>query len=190
MAQELGVKHSANPETGEEVVMTTDFFITISTTKGIKEVARTIKSKDDLLYKRVIEKFEIEREFWKRKDVDWAIVTEEEIDKVMAHNISFIQGYRDIKSVDGFNVMEPYDIQDLIYEFMRRIVDNNRSVRRISSEFDSDMDLPIGSGLSIFKFLLINKVITIDILKEINVNNIIPIISINNEQIKKVEKIC
>ena len=50
--------------------MTTDFLITISTEDGIKEVARTIKSKDDLLDKRILEKFEIERVFWKKRNID------------------------------------------------------------------------------------------------------------------------
>jgi hypothetical protein len=63
IADELGLRHPKNPETGEDIVMTTDFLITVSTSDGIKEVARTIKSKDDLLDKRIIEKFEIERVF-------------------------------------------------------------------------------------------------------------------------------
>lgn len=190
IADELGIEHPKNPETGEEIVMTTDFLVTVSTGNGVKEVARTVKLKDDLLDRRVIEKFEIERQFWKRKNVNWAIVTEQEIDKIMAHNISFIQGYRDIKNVDGFIDMDSSDIQDLIYEFIKRIVDDKRSVRRISSEFDNDMNLPIGCGLSIYKYLLINKIIEVNMLNTIDVNNVIPIISVNNEQIKKVELIC
>ncbi len=189
IANELGIKHPSNPETGEYIVMTTDFLITISTENGVKEVARTIKSKDDLLDQRIIEKFEIERVFWKKRDIDWGIVTEEEIDKTVAHNISFIQGYRDIKNVDCFTDMASSDIQDLIYEFIKRIVNDRRSVRRISSEFDNDMNLPIGCGLSIYKYLLINKIIEVDMSKEIDVNNIMPIISVNNEQVKKVDVI-
>lgn len=190
IANELGINHPKNPETGEEIVMTTDFFLTVSKGEGVKEIARTVKLKDDLLDRRIIEKFEIEREFWKRKNIDWAIVTDQEIDRVMAHNISFIQGYRDIRSVDGFVDMDSNDIQDLIYEFVKRIVDDRRSVRRISSQFDNDMNLPIGCGLSIYKYLLINKIIEVNMLNVIDVNDVIPIISVNNEQIKKIELIC
>lgn len=176
IANDLGIKHPSNPETGEYIVMTTDFLITLSLKESIKEVARTIKSKDDLLDERIIEKFEIERVFWEKRDIDWGIVTEEEIDKTIAHNISFIQGYRDIKNIDCFTDMASSDIQDLIYEFIKRIVDDRRSVRRISSEFDSDMNLPIGCGLSIYKYLLINKIIEVDMSKEIDVNKTMPII--------------
>lgn len=189
IADELGLKHPKNPETGEDIVITTDFLITISTVDGIKEVARTIKSKDDLLDKRILEKFEIERVFWNKRNIDWAIVTEEEIDKTIAYNISFIQGYRDIKNVDGFNDIDSLEIQDLVCEFLRRIVDDKRSMRAISLEFDNDMSLESGCGLSIFKYLIINKIIKIDISKKIDVNKNIPILSISTDEIKKVEAI-
>ena len=189
IADELGLKHPKNPETGEDIVMTTDFLITVSTKDGIKEVASTIKSKDDLLDKRILEKFEIERVFWKKRDIDWAIVTEEEIDKIIAHNISFVQGYRNIKGIDGFNDMDSLEIQDLVYEFLKRIIDDQRSVRAICLEFDKDMNLKNGCGLSIFKYLIINKIIEVDISKKIDVNKNIPILSISRDEIKKVEAI-
>lgn len=189
IANELGISHPRNPETGENIVMTTDFLISISTEDGIREVARTIKSKDDLLDKRIIQKFEIERVFWKRKDIGWGIVTEVEIDKTIAHNISFIQGYKDIKNVDSFSEMEAMEIKDLICELLKRIVDDERSMRAICTEFDKDMNLEKGSGLSIFKYLIINKVIEIDISKRIDVNKNISILSIRSEEIRKVEAI-
>lgn len=189
IANELGLRHPKNPETGEDIVMTTDFLITVSTEDGIKEVARTIKSKDDLLDKRILEKFEIERVFWKKRNIDWAIVTEEEIDKIIAHNISFVQGYWNIRNIDGFIDLASLEIQDLVYEFIKRIVDDKRSMRAISLEFDNDMSLESGCGLSIFKYLIINKIIKIDILKKIDVNKNIPILSISTNEIKKVEAI-
>lgn len=189
IANELGINHPRNPKTSEYVVMTTDFLITISTNNGIKTVARTIKSKDDLLDKRIMEKFEIERVFWEKREIEWGIVTEEEIDKTIAHNISFVQGYKDIRSIDSFSEMEVIEIKDLVYEFIRRIVDDERSIRFICLEFDNDMNLEKGSGLSIFKYLIINKIIEIDISKKIDVNRNINILRIRSDEIKKVEAI-
>lgn len=112
-----------------------------------------------------------------------------DINKTIAHNISFIQGYRDIKNVDGFTDLDSLEIQDLIYEFIRRIVDDKRSIRAISLEFDNGMSLESGCGLSIFKYLVINKIIEIDISKNIDVNKNIPILSVSRDEIKKVEAI-
>lgn len=189
IANELGINHPKNPETGEFIVMTIDFLLTIVGKDKMLERARTIKAKDDLLDKRIIEKFEIERVYWSKKGIDWGIVTEEEIDKVIAHNISYVHGYKDISNLDCFINIETNEIKDLVYEFIKRIVDDERSMRAICSEFDNEMLLEKGSGLSIFKYLVINKIIEIDIKRRINVNKNIPIIKVSEEGVRKVEVI-
>lgn len=51
--------------------MTTDFLITTQNQMGeVKEVSRTLKYKDELLKKRIMEKFEIERVFFERRGID------------------------------------------------------------------------------------------------------------------------
>ena len=189
IAEELGLKHPKHPQTGEFIVMTTDFLVTVEGKDGLLERARTIKSKDDLLDERIIGKFEIERVYWAKKDIEWGIVTEEEIDKVIAHNISYIHGYKDINNVECFINIEANEIRDLVYEFLRRIVDDERAMRVICSEFDNEMLLEKGSALSIFKYLVINKIIEIDIEEKIDVNKNIHIIKIIEEEVKKVEVI-
>ncbi|MDP7979789.1 TnsA endonuclease N-terminal domain-containing protein [Bacillus sp. WLY-B-L8] len=62
IADELGIEHPTNPKTGETIVMTTDFLLTVDKGQGVFEVAHTIKMKDKLLEECVLEKFEIERE--------------------------------------------------------------------------------------------------------------------------------
>ncbi len=51
------------------------------------------------------------------------------------------------------------------------------------------MALEKGSGLSIFKHLIINKVIEIDITKKINVNEVIPVIRVIEKAISNLEVI-
>lgn len=189
IAKELGIEHPKNPDTDEFVVMTTDFFITLNSIKGKTEVARTLKYKDDLLNKRVLEKFEIERMYWKSRGIDWSIVTESEIDKDIANNISYIHGYSDIKDLDWFVNIGKHELQDIIYEFIKRIVDTNKNVRSLCNEFDHDMCLEKGSALSLFKYLVINKIINIDITQKIDVNSLIPILYIREDLINKVEAI-
>src|SRR5699024_12871486 len=82
-----GIKHPADPKTGDPIVMSTDFLLTVDKGQGVFEVAHTIKMKDKLLEERVLEKFEIERVYWERRGISWGIVTEEEIDKTVARNI-------------------------------------------------------------------------------------------------------
>lgn len=175
IAKELGVEHPKNPKNGELIALTTDFLITTYTNNKEESVARTIKSKDDLLNERVLEKFEIERIYWEKREIDWGIVTDIEIDKVIANNIAFIHGYNDLKSIDSVNDIPLTDIHDLILEFIKRVIDERRSVREVCTEFDKDMILEIGTGISIFKYLLINKIIEIDLKSKININKSIDI---------------
>lgn len=170
IAKELGIEHPSNPKTGEYIVMTTDFLIT---TEGAGErinVARTIKAKDELLNRRIIEKFYIEELYWQRRGISWAIVTEQEINKEMAENISFFHSYYDIKTLDIFIEMNPNDFEDLILEFIRRTINRNESIRNIARIFDEDMVLPKGTGVAIFKHLLARKIIKIDLTSSINID--------------------
>lgn len=139
-----------------------------------------------MLNKRVLEKFEIERIYWSRREIDWDIVTDEEINKTIAENISFIQGYKNLKEVDGFMEMESAEIQDLICELIKRIVDDKRPMRNICHQFDKEMSLDNGCGLSIFKYLVMNKIIETDMLLKIDVSKNIHINSVKENQLKKV----
>lgn len=189
IADELGIKHPRPPETKEPIVMTTDFLVTMKKDGKLIEVARTIKSKDDLLNRRIIEKFEIEKIFWERKGVEFAIVTEVEINKEIANNISQVHGYSDIKSLDSFINIEVNELRDLVYEFTKRILDATRTMRAICNEFDKDMSLDKGSGLSIFKYLVCNRIVEIDMNNKIDVNAVISIKSVSELLTKKVEAI-
>lgn len=189
ISEELGIEHPRNPKTGEFIVMTTDFLITVCRNNENSTLARTIKSKNDLLDRRILEKFEIERVYWKKREVDWGIVTEEEIDKLMANNISIVHGYKNIVNTGFFKDIDHIDIKDFIYEFIRRIIDDKRSVRSICLEFDTDMMLENGSGISIYKYLIINKIIQIDLSNRIDISKNIPIIRINEEELNKLEAI-
>lgn len=186
IADELGIKHPTDPKTGEPIVMTTDFLLTIDKGQGVFEVARTIKMKDELLKERVLEKFEIEREYWQRRDIDWGIVTEVEIPKMMARNISYIHDYYDIRDYDVFQEMSSQHIEDLSMSLMQRLLNGKSSIREITSKFDADTHLPFGSGVTLFYHLLAQKIIRIDMLEPINLEHTIAIKSIDESKLRQV----
>lgn len=187
IADELGIKHPTNPKTQEPVVMTTDFLLTVDKGEGIVELARTIKMKGELLKKRVIEKFEIERVYWERRQIDWGIVTEQEIPKEMARNISYIHGYYDIQRYDAFQNMNPQHIEDLAMVLLKRVLNENQSIREATNTFDKEVHLPLGSGMTLFYHLLVQKIIRIDMLNPLNLELPIVIQSIDDRKLKKVK---
>nr|WP_255255205.1 TnsA endonuclease N-terminal domain-containing protein [Bacillus pseudomycoides] len=187
IANELGINHSTDPKTGIPIVMTTDFLLTVNKGHNVTEVARTIDMKDELLKERVLEKFEIEREYWQRKDIDWTIVTEEEISKTMARNIGYIHDYYDIRDYDVFQGMSSLHIEDLSLSLMQRLLNNKQNIHIITNEFDTDTHLPFGSGVTLFYHLLAQKVIVIDMLKPLNLEQKIEIKFIDERKLKKVK---
>lgn len=187
IAEELGIKHPADPKTGVPIVMTTDFLLTVDKGQGVFKVAHTIKMKDKLLEERVLEKFEIEREYWKRRSINWATVTEEEIHKTMARNISYIHDYFDIRSYDVYQEMDDQNIEDLSISLMNRLLNNSGSIREITNEFDTDTHLPFGSGVTLFYHLLARKIVVIDMQKTIDLEQTIDIKCIDEGNLEKVK---
>lgn len=76
IANKKRIKHPINPIDKTLNVFTTDFMITKKIEDNEILVARTIKYAKDLDKPRTIELFEIEKEYWERKGIDWGIVTE------------------------------------------------------------------------------------------------------------------
>lgn len=187
IADELGLKHPTDPKTNEPVVMTTDFLLTVEKGNGLVELARTIKMKDELLKQRVIEKFEIERVYWERRQIDWGIVTELEIPKEMARNISYIHDYYDIQQYDAFQNVNRQHIEDLAMALLQRILCESKSIREVTNVFDKETHMPLGSGMTLFYHLLAQKIIRVDMLEPLNVEQIVVIQSIDDSKLKKVK---
>lgn len=187
IADELGLKHPTDPKTNEPVVMTTDFLLTVDKGNGLVELARTIKMKDELLKQRVIEKFEIERVYWERRQIDWGIVTELEIPKEMARNISYIHDYYDIQQYDAFQNMNQQHIEDLAMALLQSVLSESKSIREVTNVFDKETHMPLGSGMTLFYHLLAQKIIQVDMLEPLNVEQIVVIKSIDESKLKKVK---
>lgn len=186
IAEELGIKHPTDSKVQEPIVMTTDFLLTVDKGEGPVELARTIKMKDELLKERVIEKFEIERVYWERRQIDWGIVTELEIPKEMARNISYIHDYYSLEYFDAFQSLSSKHIEDLAMALLQRFLTSNQSVRALTTEFDKDTHMPLGSGITLFYHLIAQKVIQINMQEPLNVEQPIVIQSFDESKLKKV----
>ncbi|HAD78634.1 MAG TPA: heteromeric transposase endonuclease subunit TnsA [Flavobacteriaceae bacterium] len=189
IAEELGIKHPTHPQTKEPIVMTTDFVVTKLEQGQPVNLARTLKYKDDLMDKRVIEKFEVEREYWERKGIDWGIVTELEVPKVMALNISFVHSYADLSSIEDFNKYSESDIDTFSVYLISQLLSIDKTVREACTQLDDVFNLSPGSGLTLFKHLIITKVIEVDLMNKLDVNNVIEIKFVHRDYSEKVNAI-
>lgn len=166
IASELGIKHPTDPYSGEDIVMTTDFLITVTENGRNKLLARTVKMSSDLNSERVIEKFEIERRFWNKQGIDWGIVTEQDINRVFADNIKVVRKYYDLKICGLVDDLTVAHREQYLAQLANELSGDAVSVRNICHEFDEKNGLNQGTSLAFFKHLVVTRKIDLDIVNQ------------------------
>jgi TnsA endonuclease N terminal/TnsA endonuclease C terminal len=154
IAQECGIKHPQIPKTREANVMTTDFVVTLCSNIGVVDYARTIKPREKLSSKRVLEKFEIERRYWEKRNISWKIVTEREIDYVLVENMKWLHSFFYVK--DLFPLIEN-DIKEIAFVLTQEVAALQASLKDIAEECDSRFGLEKGSSLCVARHLIANR---------------------------------
>ena len=139
--------------------------VTIRQPIGTKEIARTIKYSEDLTDSRVLEKFEIERLYWKERNIDWGIVTELDIDKTVVENLKWLYKYRDANSLP--RAIQPSIIPKLIAYMLPMLKKNTLPLRNITKACDEKFALPSGNSLSLVRHLLATRQWQVNLLKPI-----------------------
>lgn len=164
----LKIDKFIDKESKTPYVITTTFLITIADNNGNNRyVARSIKYASELNKKTTQEKLEIERRYWEAKSIDWGIITNKEINSIRVKNIEWLH----TEMLGDINlILDEDDAQGLLKGLFYRLAEENSSVIRIIGEFERDYELEKGKGLLLFKFLLAKKVITVNIDKQINLN--------------------
>jgi hypothetical protein len=90
IAAGLGVKHPIYPTTRTPTVMTTDLLLTLGRSAGEQLLAISVKLTKDLT-PRNLEKLLIEKVYWRRRGVEWLLITEKEISNHRINNLSFFE---------------------------------------------------------------------------------------------------
>lgn len=159
IAKEMGIKYPVNDESKTPYVLTTDFMLTVKQGKKTVQIARTFKMTKDLGKKRTIEKLELERRYWQKHNIDWAIVTEQEICQIFASNIQWIYSDYHWKLSLEQNSENCYYFGNILKE---RLSSRKFKINTITTTLDNDMDLEMGTSLSLFKHLVARREIVVD----------------------------
>ena len=155
-------------KTKETYILTTTFLITLLNSDGQKSfAARSIKYASELSKKSTIEKLEIERRYWKVQGIDWGIVTNKDINDVRAKNIEWVHSSM---TTDGNNGFQKAEFVDLFDGLLYRFINTKQSIKNIIVGFEKDYSLDVGMGLLLFKRLVAEKRIVLDMDKPINLS--------------------
>lgn len=163
VARERGIRYPLYAGTTVPYVMTTDFVVTVKADDGsVREFARTVKYADALStgseLLRTLEKLELERAYWLRREVHWQIVTEESVNPVVAKNLIWLRG--------GEQIERGLQSDELHVRFLEGIVEAGTHDRTISSLLRTvcyRLRLPYPDAVKLFKYLVWHKAIQVDL---------------------------
>lgn len=167
IADKLDIPHPSDQTNGEPIVMTTDFYIAIRQSIGISYQARTVKLSQQLLDRRTLEKFEIERQYWQKRNISWGIVTERDIPKVLVKNISWLH---DRFHADTLGLSER-EIEQTKKLLSRWLTQRHDALTEITADCDDRLGLVPGDSLSVVRHMLARRELLVDINQPINPRN-------------------
>lgn len=162
IAEQCGIRHPKDPKTQESIVMTTDFVVTVHQSIGVADQARTIKFAKDLQSERTLEKLEIERCYWQSRNIDWGIVTENEIPEVLVRNVEWLHPFLHGENLSPLSEREIHRIATAI---TLRVAQGNVPLVNITAECDDLLGLSPGTSLSVARHLIANRQWQIDVNK-------------------------
>lgn len=174
---EKNIKQPIDLVSKTPIVLTTDFFITIEENGVKRNIARTLKYSHDLEKKRVIEKFEIERSYWLEKNIDWGIVTEQDINMTIVKNIVWVhKSYYldDIVDIEsGLNKYKIIEYLNILIDSILNKKNHNLKMIDLLNYLDTKYLTKSGTFLYLLKYSIINNLVNIDMTKDLTKNYMI-----------------
>lgn len=167
IAQIIGVKHPTHPKSGEPIVITTDFLLTISTEHGSRYQAISVKPESEVNNQRVLEKIDIERVCWELLNVPFSLFVGNELTRTQSKNIDWATApFR-----QGPTLFSDEQITAAIYTLNV----GQRFVKDICDFFTASDITSHDDSLTLLRYLIASKLIDVDLSCDIAEEGIIRI---------------
>jgi len=154
IAEACRIRHPIDNVTKHPIVFTTDFLVTINSNGLETDQARTVKYEKDLCGRRALEKLEIERRYWKRRNIDWKIITEKVVSKDLARNVEWLHQYL---RLEDFCALPEEVVSSSISMLTEAVSRQKRPLRDITIEIDDALGLLPGTGLALARHLIATR---------------------------------
>ena len=159
IAKSLGIPHITNRNTQKPEVMTTDFCITLRESLVEEDQIRTVKYTEDLSNPRTIEKLEIERVYYSNRRISWGIVTELDVDPIIAKNVAWVHPCHDL------NLLNPLtkELVQTIKSYLEPCLYAEKlPLRYFTDACDSHIGLDKGTSLLAVRHLIATRQFQVD----------------------------
>jgi hypothetical protein len=161
IAERAQIRYPYDNKSGFPYVMTSDFYV--ETTSGA--VVLSVKPVSELDKPRVLEKLEIERRYWKTRNIKWELITELEINPTKARNIEWLSQAKDLSQF-GLTTVQQMLCIDF---FTLHYISIPSSLVDLFRDLEQRFGLSNGMGLNIYKHLAYHKRIDVDISQTIDI---------------------
>lgn len=155
IAESFGYRHPCDPRTKVNIIMTTDYLITFQDGQDEYYLARSIKYKTDL--KKADHKLQIEQEYWRKRNIDWKIITEDRIVPFASTNIKNLLGH--------FNDPHSYKLLNKVYYSLTDAILRapEATIAKVCASVEIQSGMETGSVLPMFYYFCAHKLIPVNI---------------------------
>ncbi len=158
IAEALGIRHPLDARTKSPFVLTTDFLVTIRGQPREVEVARTVKPASELESLRTLEKFQIELQYWRSRNVQWSIVTDATLPQAAVENIKWVHAYLDLSAQPNIPPFSAPKI-DVV---LRGFLESGHSLSAGAQACDDKLGLAPGTSLTLVRHFIATRQWVVD----------------------------
>lgn len=164
IAAGLGIRHPTNPKTKKPIVLTTDFLISVRNVPRDTEEARAVKPASELQSLRTLEKLQIERFYWDARNVNWGIVTEQDIPKSVSDNLRWLHPYFEPPRTPSLS-KEHVDAMD---RMLRDLMREGTNLANAARACDAKLGFEPGVSLSWARHFIASRLWAVNIREKID----------------------
>lgn len=161
LAEAMGIRHPLDTASRVDIVMTTDFLVDIKAEVGIRECAYSVKPASELGSKRTLEKLEIERRYWARRDVTWKLVTDRDLPKARIQNLHDLH---ELKTLDGVKKPHPNYWRDRCERLLAALrTVQGGTIQQFVKGLEASPGFSHGEPMTVIRHLAANKILIFDL---------------------------
>lgn len=158
LADALKIAHPRDPISKFPIVMTTDFLVTVRRGDAVVYEAWCVKPAEQLQDARVLEKIEIERQYWLRRGVSWFLFTDQDFSRAYRANLEVFHPYL---RPDALHPLKPVVI-DRICQLLIPHVHPGAILAHTTTRIDDELALPPGTALHVARFFFARRAWPLD----------------------------
>jgi len=188
LAQDAGIAHPKDPSTQTDIVMTSDALVDVKTPDGIRKVVCAVKPASKLDDRRVIEKLELERRYWRAQGTPWYLVTDRDLPVERVKNIRWLH---EMYSLDHQMIPHPAYWDDRCERFVQQLSRTQGGlIRDFFQRLEESCGFAPGDALTVLRHLAARRIVLIDLDRSFSTNDNLECLALSSAATESVRRVA